>query len=78
MIADRTDIHSLLRLRILVLALGETPECGWWKSKFLSTTGLSFLGRLYPRSDFAAAVRSAARAAKPIGHKLRVCCLCQG
>ena len=39
---------------------------GWWKTQFLSTTGLSYLSRLYPRSSFAAAVRSAGRAAKAI------------
>src|SRR3972149_5476802 len=66
MMADRTDIHSLLRLRILVLALGEVPELGWWKSKFMSPVGMNFLSRLYPRSDFAVAVRSTLRAAKPV------------
>ena len=55
---------SVLRLRILVLALGEAHMSGWWKTQFLSVTGLSYLNRLYPRSSFAAAVRSASRAAK--------------
>jgi len=57
---------DLLRLRVLVLTLGESPHAGWWKTQFLSPTGLSYLGRLYPRSSFAAAVRSAGRAAKAI------------
>jgi hypothetical protein len=55
--------ESLLNLRILVLALGESHHSGWWKSQFLSPTGISFLERIYPRSKFAAAVRSATRAA---------------
>ncbi len=55
---------SLLKLRILVLALGETHHASWWKSQFLSHVGLSFLERIYPRSTFAAAVHSAGRAAR--------------
>jgi len=58
--------NYLLQLRILVLTLGETHHAGWWKSQFLSPTGISFLERIYPRSKFAAAVRSATRAALTI------------
>ena len=58
--------QQLLRLRILVLALGEAPHARWWPSQFLSPTGLSYLSHLYPRSNFAAAVRSALRAAQPV------------
>lgn len=58
--------HDLFRLRILVLALGEAHMRGWWKTQFLSVTGLSYLDRLYPRSSFVAAVRSASRAAKAV------------
>ena len=56
----------LLELRILVLALSESHPAAWCKSQFLSYTGLSFLERIYPRSTFAAAVRSAGRAAQAI------------
>ncbi len=56
----------LLKLRILVLALSESHHAAWCKSQFLSHTGLSFLERIYPRSTFAAAVRSAGRAAQAI------------
>lgn len=59
----KESIPSLLELRILVLILGEVHHDGWWKSQFLSPIGLSFLERIYPRSTFAAAVRSASRAA---------------
>jgi len=55
----KDTISTFLELRILVLTLGETGHAGWWKSKFMSPIGLSFLERLYPRSTFAAAVRSA-------------------
>lgn len=57
---------SLLELRILVLTLGEAHHAGWWKSQFLSPAGLSFLERIYPRSTFASAVRSACRAARSV------------
>ncbi len=57
------NIDALLHLRILVSSLGESQHAGWWKSQFLSPTGLSFLDRITPRSRFAAAVRSAARSA---------------
>ncbi len=60
------DQLSFLRLRIVVLALGEVTHAGWWKSQFLSPTGLSFLRRLYPRSAFAAATRSATLAARAV------------
>ncbi len=58
--------EQIARLRILVLTLGEASHAGWWRSQFLSPIGLSFLTRLYPRSYFAAAVRSATRAAKAV------------
>ena len=58
--------QSLLHLRILVLTLGEARHAGWWGSQFLSSVGLSFLERIYPRSTFAAAVRSASRAARAV------------
>lgn len=57
---------SLLELRILVLTLGEAHHAGWWKSQFLSPVGLSFLERIYPRSTFASAVRSAYQAARSV------------
>ena len=62
------DNHSddLIHLRILVLTLGESHHANWWSSQFLSPTGLSFLDRIYPRSKFAAAVRSATRGALTI------------
>jgi len=64
---DMTNsVSPLLNLRILVLTLGEAHHAAWWKSQFLSHTGLSFLEHVYPRSTFAAAIRSAGRAARAV------------
>jgi hypothetical protein len=52
-----------LKLRALVLALGETAEPPWWKTEFMSKTGLSFLERLYPRTPIRAAVHASGKAA---------------
>ncbi len=60
----KDTIFTFLELRILVLTLGETQYAGWWKSQFMSQVGFSFLERVYPRGTFAAAMRSAARAAR--------------
>lgn len=52
-----------VRLRALVLALGETAVSAWWKTEFMNETGLRFLERLYPRTPIRAAVHAAGRAA---------------
>jgi hypothetical protein len=49
---------DILGLRTIVLALGEAHYFGWWKSGFLSPTGLSILERSYPHTYFAAAIHS--------------------
>lgn len=59
---QRTLVSSLLELRLVVAALGEASR--WWRSTFLSPTGLSFLQRIYPRTFVAAAIRSASEAAR--------------
>ena len=61
---DQNDLSTLVRLQILVLTLGQPKHAGWWKSEFLSPTGLRYLQRIYPRDFFWAAVRSSAVAAK--------------
>ncbi len=63
MLMTRIDMRELLKLRVIALALGEAHHAGWWKSQFLSPTGLSFLERLYPHTNFEEAVRSATLAA---------------
>ncbi len=52
-----------LKLRVLVLVLGETAQPPWWKTEFMNKAGLSFLERLYPRTPIRAAVHAAGRAA---------------
>ena len=52
-----------IRLRALVLALGESSNPAWWKTEFINETGLRFLERLYPRTPVRAAVHAAGRAA---------------
>jgi len=53
----------ILRLRALILALGESVRPPWWKTEFMNETGLRFLERLYPRNSFQAAVHAAGKAA---------------
>ena len=66
MLTNKIDITKLFELRTIVLALGESAHLGWWKSQFLSPTGLSFLERLYPHTYFAEAARSALLAAQEV------------
>lgn len=69
MIEQRVSVSSLLRLRCVVAVLGETNR--WWRSTFLSPTGLSFLQRIYSRTFVAAAIRSASEAAR-VEHDARI------
>ena len=64
--ASETEIPRhifTVRLRALVLALGETAAPVWWKTEFMNETGLRFLERFYPRTPIRAAVHAAGRAA---------------
>ena len=56
-------LERIIRLRVVVLALGESAQPPWWRTGFLNETGLRFLERLYPRSAFRAAVHAAGKAA---------------
>lgn len=62
---------QLVKLRIVVLALGETQHFGWWKSQFLSQTGVSFLDRIFPRTKFSAAIQSSSLVAR-LAHDLSI------
>lgn len=53
----------ILRLRALVLALGESTTPAWWNTQCLNEAGLRFLERLYPRTSFHAAIHAAGKAA---------------
>jgi hypothetical protein len=61
-IAD-TAVHDLLRLRLTVAALGELLPRPWWRSQFLSPTGLRYMERVFPRRFLAAALASTTVAA---------------
>jgi hypothetical protein len=56
--------ENIIRLRALVLALGETADPKWWRTEFMSETGFNFLERLFPRTFFLAAVNGAGKAAR--------------
>jgi len=56
-------LGCIIRLRAVILALGESVQPPWWRTGFLNETGLRFLERLYPRSAFQAAMHAAGKAA---------------
>jgi hypothetical protein len=58
---DLQIANMALRLRVLVLALGETSN--WWRTQYLTGPGLRILARVYKRTAFGAAVQAATAAA---------------
>lgn len=60
----QSHIHAICHLRLQVAALGERLSPPWWRTEFLSPTGLRFVQRLFPRSYLAAALESATVAAR--------------
>jgi hypothetical protein len=56
----------VLRLRALVLALGEVSVPAWWRTEYLFSAGLRILERIYPRTAFAAAIHATGAAARTI------------
>ena len=61
--AETPAALSALRLRMLVLALGETASPPWWRTNLLSDAGRKFCERLFPRTALAAAVNGGGKAA---------------
>src|SRR5215471_6648991 len=59
-----SHIHALYHLRLYVAALGERLSPPWWRTEFLSPTGLRIVQRLFPRIYLAAALESATVAAR--------------
>ena len=59
-------VNDIIKLRIIILSLGEMQPEGWWISQFLSKVGISFLDRVYPKTNFAAAIQSATHLAKAV------------
>ncbi len=64
--SDTAAIESAATVRVLVGALGELGETPWWRTRYLSDTGLRFLERIYPRTAFAAGVRGCRIAARGV------------
>lgn len=63
---SKGTVAEWLRLRAIVLALGEDPAVQWWRTQFFSAAGLRLLARIYPRTQWPAAVESASVAARTI------------
>lgn len=59
-----TAIQQLLRIRLVVAALGERLPKPWWRSQFLTSTGLRYMARIFPRRPLAAALESVTVAAR--------------
>jgi hypothetical protein len=55
--------RQLVLLRAIVAALGERSTPPWWRTQFMTDTGLRAIGRIFPRTAVAAAVNSASIAA---------------
>lgn len=69
---DKTNLENeIIKLRIVVLALGEIAAPPWWRTKIIKGIGLSFFERIYPRTYFLAAVNAAGKAARDV-HDLSV------
>ena len=61
---SQSYIHAICHLRLHVAALGERLTPPWWRTEFLSSTGLRYVQRLFPRIYLAAALESATVAAR--------------
>ena len=61
---SQPHIHAICHLRLHVAALGERLTPPWWRTEFLSSTGLRYVQRLFPRMYLAAALESATVAAR--------------
>jgi hypothetical protein len=58
-VASDKAIAMIVRLRLLVAVVGERLPRPWWRSQFLTPTGLRYLVRIFPRTYRAAAFASA-------------------
>jgi hypothetical protein len=58
------QVRRILRLRILVATLGERTSPPWWRTQFLKEVGLRAMGRVFPRTAVAAALKSVTIAAR--------------
>jgi hypothetical protein len=56
-------IDQIITLRLAVGYLGQHKQSDWWDCGFLDSTGIRFLETTYPRTAWAAALRSTIEAA---------------
>jgi hypothetical protein len=56
-------IDRIITLRLAVGYLGQRKQAGWWDCDFLDATGIRFLETTFPRTAWAAALRSTTEAA---------------
>jgi hypothetical protein len=56
-------IDKITLLRLAVGYLGQHKQSGWWDCNFLDATGIRFLETTFPRTAWAAALRSTTEAA---------------
>lgn len=56
-------IDQIITLRLAVGYLGQRKQTGWWDCDFLDATGIRFLEATFPRTAWAAALRSTTEAA---------------
>lgn len=56
-------IEQIVLLRLIVGYLGQRRQVEWWDCEFLSATGVRFLEATFPRTAWAAALRSTTEAA---------------
>jgi len=59
-------LDDFIKLRILVAALGEKPNAGWWDSSFLGNAGVRYLTYAFPRAPELAAIQGAVEAARRV------------
>ena len=57
------DLLLLLKIRLIVLTLGQNDSAKWWTSSFLTPAGERFLASPFPRSSFWAAFHATSLAA---------------
>ena len=63
-LAETEIIRWLVRVRIVVAALGEGASPPWWRTQFLTDVGLRTARRVFPRTALACALNSVSIAAR--------------
>ena len=64
MLASHSPLYTVAHLRLQVAALGERLSPPWWRTEFLSQTGLRYVARIFSRTALTAALESTTMAAR--------------